>query len=249
MSKQNTDEQAFDARYKVWLESNPGRSFSDYFDSVHVPKIRQGNPHASLGRNLTTGDWRTVGSEPFQRITDIYCELTGAPALAENTTVCEVGCGTLRIGAHFINHLEPGRFVGLDISQGLIDEGRAAFGELVAQKSPALGTFDTCLDTTIQMKPDLVFAMNVVCHVHPDEEALFYDRLFALTQKPGCVLILQVMTYSEPMRYQESGWAKPLRDYIDRLQPMAYHPNGREFIKSGEKAGRQLDSLAIAFRR
>lgn len=249
MSNSNQEEQSFDARYQAWLKKNSGKTFSEYFDAFHVPKIVAGHPHASLGRNLTTGDRRASGRGAFKRVCDIFTAITGAAELPHDMRVCEIGCGTLRIAAHFMDHLDPGRFAGLDISQGLIDEGRSAFGDLVTAKRPVLGTFDTTLEAAARMQPDLVFAFNVVCHVHPDEEQTFYDRLFALSRKPGCVVVLQVITYPEPLRYQESGWAKPLPDYIERLKPLVYHPHKNEFIKSGEKAGRQVDSLVIGFTR
>jgi len=249
MTDQQKDAPGFDARYQAWLKRNPGKSFSDFFDAFHVPKIVAGHRHASLGGNLTTGDRRVSGKGAFRRVRDIYRHVTGAADLPPEATICEVGCGTLRIGAHFIAHHDSGRFAGLDISQGLIDEGRAAFADLVADKRPVLGTFDTSLPVVTRMAPDLVFAFNVVCHVHPDEEQTFYDRLLALSHKPGCVVALQVITHPEAFRYQESGWAKPMQAYLERLAPLTYHPTPDEFIKSTEKAGRMVDSLLLAFTR
>ncbi|EDM71642.1 hypothetical protein RAZWK3B_19856 [Roseobacter sp. AzwK-3b] len=249
MTDRTPDETALDARYRAWLKKNPGKSFSEYFDGFHVPKIMAGHPHASLGRNLTTGDWRVSGKGSFRRVCDAFSCVTGAKALPKDSVVCELGCGTLRIGAHFIDHLGPGRFAGLDISQALIDEGRTAFAELVRAKRPVLGTFDNTLEAAADLCPDLVFAFNVVCHVHPDEEETFYDRLLALAHKPGCVVVLQVVTHPEPIRYQESGWARPVEDYIDRMAPLIHHRHDRDLIKTGEKGGREIESRLLAFRR
>lgn len=249
MSDRTPDDTGFDARYQAWLKNNPGKSFSEYFDGVHVPKIMAGHPHASLGRNLTTGDWRVSGKGSFRRVCDAYGFVTGDDALSGERAVCELGCGTLRIGAHFIEHLGPGRFAGLDISQALIEEGRAGFADLVRTKRPVLGTFDSSLAAAADLCPDLVFAFNVVCHVHPEEERVFYDRLLRLAAKPGCVVVLQVMTHPEPIRYQESGWARPLQDYVARMAPLVHRPHDREFIKMGDKGGREIASLLLAFQR
>lgn len=238
-----------DRRFHAWLRNNPGGTFSEYFDAFHVPRILEGHKHHSLGRVLSEGDWRTKGQAPFELICRIYTELTGTSVLARDLTVCDYGCGTLRVGAHFIDYLEPGHFIGLDVSAQLIEMGRQMHADLLQDKSPYLATSKAGIAQAAEMAPDLLFAFNVVCHIHPDEEETFYDNLHRLLAKPGAIALLQVIEHDPPLRYRESGWANRLAYYRARMAPLQPVPYSDPFLKPFEVETHQMQSHVLAFQR
>ena len=250
MDQDPSDDARFDAGYQAWLKDNPGKRFSEYFEAVYVPKIDRGVAHDSLGQNLKRADWRDMGKSPFKLISRIHDALTGGTeGLPQDMTICDFGCGTLRIGAHVMAHLAPGRYIGLDIAQALIDNGSAAWADRVAERQPLLGTFDTTLDAAIAAAPDLLFAFNVACHIHPDEEAVFFDRITSLLHKPGAIALIHVLVADKSLRYQESGWAHPVDHYVRALAPLRLRPHPLEFLTSVEKSSQRLDSRVLAFER
>ncbi len=249
MTKNTTKKKNHDARFQRWLKSNPGGSFSEFFDQYHVPQIIEGGQHASLGRNLSTGDWKTSGRGSYNSVLRVYTELNGGHPLPPDARVCEIGCGTLRIGSHFINHLNPGNFSGLDISKSLIEDGRQAYSDLLTEKKAVLGTFEEAFDAAVAMAPDLIFAYNVACHIHPDEERTFYSRLHQLAHKKGSRVIMQVLVHPTSVRYQESGWAHPAHYYMDKMRPLEFTMHTQQFIKNVKKAPHTLASRILAFQR
>ncbi|MCE8540164.1 class I SAM-dependent methyltransferase [Ruegeria pomeroyi] len=250
MDQNPSDDARFDAKYQAWLKDNPGKRFSEYFDAVHVPKIGQGVAHNSLGQNLKNADWRDMGKAPFTLINRIHDAVTGGTeGLPQDMTICDFGCGTLRVGAHIMAHLAPGRYIGLDISQALVDNGSAAWADRVAERQPLLGTFDTTLDAAIAAAPDLVFAFNVACHIHPDEEKVFFDRIKSLLHKPGARVFLHVIENEKTLRYQESGWAHPRAYYIAQMHPLKLRPHPLEFLKTVEKPPHKMAATVLVFER
>lgn len=243
------ENQDFDKRFQLWKKDNPNGTFSKFFDALHVPKIISGGAHATLGTNLKGQDWRYSGKPPFDLIQKIHGSITGTPTIPSDTVICDYGCGTLRIGAHFMRVLDPGNYIGLDISKHLVEAGAEQWSDLVQQKAPLLGAIGQTMDQAIDAAPDIVFAFNVACHIHPDETAAFYDRIKALAHKPGAMVILHVQLHDTPVRYRESGWAYPRAYYEAKLAPLEGCEHPFEAFSSWSIAGFDLDVGVMAFMR
>ena len=219
------DIEAFDAKVAKWIEDNPNKRFSDYSEHMLARHLELGRAHASLGTNLNSGkDWTADGKAPFKALCDFLTSSTNMETLPRNFIVCDYGCGTLRLGWHLMQHLYMGGYCGLDLSDRIIDFGRRECESLIAEKAPLLGSFKDTLPQAAALNPDLVFAFNVACHVHPEEIDTFYENIKMLCSKSGAIAIVHFITHKIPdvtaLRYQRSGWAWPLEQVKQALHPL-----------------------------
>jgi SAM-dependent methyltransferase len=136
--------------------------------------------------------------------------------------VVEYGCGTLRVAGHFIKHLEPGHFFGLDVIPELLDQGRQLVGEeLLEEKRPRLEVISPeSVEAAAEFAPDVTYSFAVMVHVHPDEEELYAENLKAIVARPGARLVLNTSLTDEPARYANRGWGRPLEDVIALFAPL-----------------------------
>ncbi|HEX4861285.1 MAG TPA: hypothetical protein VFV07_08615, partial [Rhizomicrobium sp.] len=124
-----------EARYRKFREKNPDATFSRYLMEQQLKNLSAGPGALKVA---------LAGSEDFWSSGEAKArKLMAAAAVEPRHRVIEYGCGSLRIAAHFIRHLAPGNFFGLDVVSGFYEAGRAAMGEaLIAQKTPHLAVID-----------------------------------------------------------------------------------------------------------
>jgi SAM-dependent methyltransferase len=111
--------------------------------------------------------------EPWAGGRDVFEFLADASALTPTDQVLEIGCGTLRVGLHFIRFLEAGRFHCLERDE--LSLMAALRYELPAQgllyKSPMIVRGDDMVDFSKfgdAVMYDLIYASAVFLHV-PDK--------------------------------------------------------------------------------
>ena len=102
-------------KFAAWLEKNQGGSFTQFYAESVLDALSGKRRHASLGPKLVEG------SEDHAR--KRFDELV-AQGIKPSDTVVDYGCGTLRLGAHFIDYLDADRYIGLDIDDRIIAAGR-----------------------------------------------------------------------------------------------------------------------------
>ncbi|MFC5343995.1 class I SAM-dependent methyltransferase [Brevundimonas staleyi] len=86
---------------------------SGYYDLEAVAEGVRDGAH----RQIIGGLWDEIG--------DHQMAFLKAQGLTPNDRLLDVGCGSLRLGARAIAYLDAGRYFGTDISETLIDAGRA----------------------------------------------------------------------------------------------------------------------------
>lgn len=151
------------------------KSFSQTYRQSVERQLQSGAPHSTLGGNLKFNQRFEVAG------VDVIAKLDTF-GLNNASSCVDYGCGTLRVGQHIIRRLDVGSFVGLDISDYLLAEGRALIGEaLVADKQPRLELIsEQTVANIAATKPEFVFANAVLMHIHPDEVARFARHLAML---------------------------------------------------------------------
>ena len=81
----------------------------------------------TLGRGLQPGDHHYRAFVDFPERYDLGAALQfgllTALGLREDHALLDIGCGSLRAGRLFIVYLRPGRYVGIEPEQWLLDEG------------------------------------------------------------------------------------------------------------------------------
>ena len=189
------------SRFEDWQKKNPSKSFKDYFAETVEAKLQKGRSHETLGGNLRQGDYATSGRGTFQRLLN--------NGLKPSDVCVDYGCGTLRIGQHIIDYLEPRGYRGLDISQYLLDEGRKLIGEeLWNEKQPQLQVISP--DSVAEVaaaKPTMMFSFAVLLHVHPDELGEYVGNVMDVIGTQGQYITDANLMDGETVQYSGRSWA------------------------------------------
>ncbi|MDQ6437583.1 class I SAM-dependent methyltransferase [Mesorhizobium sp. LHD-90] len=168
--------------------------------------------------------------------------------ISETAKVCDYGCGSLRIGAHFITSQAPGSYFGIDVSEDFIAYGKELLGEqLLLAKRPRLGKISTELDEVAAAGVDLLFSTDVASHVHPDEKPEYFDNIKKIVHRTGSAAVILAITAERTVRYQRSGWAWPLGYYEESMRPLSLTKD--RFRKTIVRNGYKLNSIMLTFQR
>jgi SAM-dependent methyltransferase len=131
---------------------------NDYLDAYrkHTDMRAKRDPKAAIG-----GMWEEVGQ--------MQIDFLSGEGLAEQHRMLDIGCGTLRGGRHFIRHLDPEGYTGVDISEGVIEAGKQLLvDEGLVEKRPRL-LANTAGDLRFAMFTDETFdfllAQSVFTHL------------------------------------------------------------------------------------
>jgi len=223
-----------DRLYRELKQKQPGLSFAKYAMDRVVKSMERGkvtNPEAALTIALCNPAkfWEAAEKKAQKWFKTM--------ALKRSDRVIEYGCGSLRLGAHFIRYLNPGCFFGMDVVSGFYEVGIRTIGaEIVERKKPKLGVIDEdTLAAGVEFGADIVCSNTVCVHVHPDEIAEYFRNLIRLTAKPGARLIFNAVIYDRLHRFEFNSWAWPLEFYEDRLKELdlVHVEIGRERVKDG----------------
>ncbi len=79
------------------------------------PSVVSGQVRAGQHREVIGGLWEQMGQ--------LQLDFMLAQGLQPGQRMLDLGCGSLRGGVHFVRHLQPGNYYGLDNNQSLLDAG------------------------------------------------------------------------------------------------------------------------------
>lgn len=97
----------------------------------------------------------------------VHIEYLKAHGLAPHHMMLDYGCGWLRTGAEAIRYLEPGHYVGIDISAGRVKAGRKRLiADGIDPESFAVFTVRDCALREVEDRRfDIVWANSVFSHM------------------------------------------------------------------------------------
>jgi SAM-dependent methyltransferase len=146
------------AQFGLWSLRNPGLSFKQFYAECAANSLAINKSHASLGPNLRPGRIASA-RRTFERLLTY--------GIRRDDTVVDYGCGTLRLGALFIEYLETDRYIGLDIDQRILAAGRGQLADdIVETKRPILEVISKeSLARVAARKPRWVCSKGVLQHV------------------------------------------------------------------------------------
>ncbi|MGW2562682.1 class I SAM-dependent methyltransferase [Streptomyces sp. NPDC001514] len=111
------------------------------------------SPEAAVGGNPSHARWLAIGQMQFDYLLE--------HGLTPHDRMLEIGCGNLRAGWRFIEHLDPGHYYGIDISPNILVEAKKTVVRYgIQKKMPYLTPVD---DLTLDFLPDAWFT---VVHAH-----------------------------------------------------------------------------------
>ena len=180
-------------------------------------ELKKGASHPTLGFHAHGGeqDWWKAGEKNFQKMVRLF-------AINKSDRVVDYGCGSLRVGAHFIRYLEPVCYAGLEVTSDLIDMGKQVIGtDILEEKRPLLAEIsETSIQAARDMEASLVFSHAVAKNVVRDELDFYLSALRTIAHKPGCVLYFSAKLADAEVEYSPGGWARSLDAYAKPLFPL-----------------------------
>lgn len=209
-------------------------------------KLRGGQRHPTLGfhPDRSETDWWQAGEHRFLKMVRSF-------AMQPRDRVIDYGCGSLRLGGHFMRHLERGHYFGLDVAADLIAIGRELVGEgIIADRAPKLAVIDAqSLAEAEAFGASILFSEAVDYHVVPEELDFYYSALLRLVHLPGARLLLSVRMADTDREYIQGCWARPLQHFKRALAPLAYVDS--HYVQVGAAGGKHagIGSATLEFRR
>jgi hypothetical protein len=211
--------------FEEWRQRNPGKSFKDFYAWTVERNLREGGSHRNLGSKISHGGFGKSGAVFFRKLIDL--------GLKPSQTLVDYGCGTLRVGVHAINYLEPGAYWGLDISDFLLKQGRELVGDnLWSQKRPHLHTISAeSVAQAAAANPQMLISTKVLNHVHPDELDEYFHNVMQIIGACGLAIITGKWSEQETVQTKNRSWAPSL----SLVQKLISHEGGRFTILEQEK--------------
>ena len=188
-------------QYFFWKQFNRQKTFADFYAWQITKKLDKGRAHKTLGDKQFSKDslfteapghdgskWR---DRPQQRQIDELISL----GLKPNHKLIDYGCGSLRLGKHLIDFLEPEKYWGLDVTDRFYLDGLKMLGEeLRNEKKPECAVISQqSLQQLRQEKPDFIVSFSVLKHVPENELDRYFDNVTGLMSDQTTLAI----TFSE----------------------------------------------------
>lgn len=204
-------------RYQVWRLRNPHGSHGDYYAARIERRLDSGRGHATLGlrerpRSAKRGPSHSTRGAGAGNL-DIWQRGSGtfrflkAYGFDPLHKVVDYGCGSLRIGMHFIDHLAPKKYWGVDVTRRFFEDGlRLLDPRMIAKKAPRLDQISEATLREIQgWQPDWVFSVSVLMHVPPAEVEDFLRKITDLLA-PGAHAVILFDRTEQNARTAPMSW-------------------------------------------
>lgn len=131
-------------------------------------------------------DDEVVGRGDFDVVGQAELGLLVAEELRETDTVVDFGCGIGRLAVHLIPRLKGGHYVGLDISQRMLDRARALLARAVPEPPCRMSLLrqDSHRFPLSDGEADLACAFSVFTHME-HEDSYWYLKEALRIVRPG----------------------------------------------------------------
>ncbi len=233
---------AADRGYTQYKAANPAGSYAKFSVGNQIAFIRRGGIHPTLGRRVQNYDeWWKAGESDFRS----YLRRFG---IREQDRLVDYGCGSLRVGGHFIRYLQPGHYFGLDVTMDFIELGIAEIGEeLIREKVPRFGPLEEgAIAEAADFAPDWVISTSCVFQIHPEDKPDFFRNIKRIAHRPGCTVCFDTKIAAEHFRYRDTAWVWPLAHYVENLAPLELVAD--QLVREHHEVGRTFEARVLVFR-
>lgn len=165
---------------------------------------------------------------PFRESCRFQIDFLVDRGLRPDSVLLDLGCGSLRGGIHFIDHLEPGCYLGIDISATAVSRGiRKELGVDVfhAKRPQFVISRDFDFDR-LRAVPDVVFANSVFTHLPESQLRRCLDRLRTFVGHHGTVFYATFTEVAADSRHDGT------EHYLGGRIPFTYTRSEMEAIAS-----------------
>jgi hypothetical protein len=234
---------AIDLHFKFWKLWHPGAKFSDYYAGSIAASLKRGGTHKTLGnKKFLSGSYISGPAEldvaSHQKHGKNHFETAIKHGLLPKHTCIDYGCGSLRVGQHLINYLEPRNYLGLDIISDFYEAGKTLLpSQLMERKQPEFQTIDQTPVVARRADADFIVSFAVLKHVPPSELDAYFRGIIALMASRTKVLI----DFNESKRTARAGakiWNycadEIVRSFLNQDEGLTYTVNS---ISGGSDGG------------
>ena len=182
----------------LWSLKNPESSFKHFYAESVANALSGEKNHSSLGPNLKPGRIAEA-RHTFSKLVN--------KGIQPSDTLVDYGCGTLRLGALFIEFLEPDRYIGLDIDERILAMGRTQLsGELIDSKRPVLEVISQeSLRRAAARQPRWVCSKGVLQHIPPEELNEYFENISYLVHV-GATGFIYARIAEKSKRHSPKTW-------------------------------------------
>jgi SAM-dependent methyltransferase len=129
------------------------RNINRYSRELTAEEIGKGDHRGAVG-----GMWDEIGQ--------LQIDFLKSRGLQPGHKMCDVGCGALRGGIHFVRYLDAGNYYGLDINASLLEAGRLEVKTAgLEAKAPNLLVDDKFQMSRFGVQFDYMLAVSVFTHL------------------------------------------------------------------------------------
>jgi hypothetical protein len=191
-----------------WLGETPEQRYVRYW----LGALDRGRLHSTLGAQVKD---EAVTREQAKA----WLNTLVAFGLRPEHICVEFGCGSLWCAEPVIRYLQPGRFVGLDITNRFFELGRVRLDGLDAEKQVRLMVASPeAIRAVSELEPDIAYSRKVLPHVAPDRlEAYLANACGLMGRRTKLVIENSLVARSGPT--EKMLWAYALSDIKRYLPP------------------------------
>jgi SAM-dependent methyltransferase len=182
---------------------------------------------------VTAGEHRGFVGGMWDEIGRLQFEFVKSRGLVPSHRFLDVGCGSLRGGIHFIRHLEPGHYFGIDMNPSLIKAGREVelVGAGLVERRPHLLVNETFNFAEFGTTFGFALALSVFTHINVNAIQRCLVNIARVLEPGG--------------RFYATYFPAPRLHCLEELQhaggvvtrsdadPFHYHPSVFEFLVTG----------------
>ena len=124
------------------------------------------------------------------------------------STLLDYGCGAMAAGIHFIGFLDVGKYVGVDISSGVLQEGMRRLQQSgLARQEAQLKHLEGGLAAVVgDRKFDFIWAQSVLTHMPPDDILALLIEIRRHMHRQSQFFATFARTNSKPIQKQFKDW-------------------------------------------
>ena len=162
-------------KFQRWLAMHPGGSYAQFYAEDARRRIDVGASHTMLG--IASVDQEAARARARRVLADF-----ARAGCAPNHVVVDYGCGSLWIGQAFMEYLDPGNYIGLDVSDVFFAERLASMqADFVASRRPMVQVISNAVLRAVRERgPDFILSLAVIHHVPPADLPGFFARVISL---------------------------------------------------------------------
>jgi hypothetical protein len=179
---QSTARLAWIALRDLWLTVLRGAPERKYTERT-MQRIARGELRETLGKAI-------VDEAATRRKSERWLAQLVELGLQPDHLCVEYGCGSLWCAEPFIRHMQPNRFIGLDVTDEFYELGRQRLGDLLGEKQVRLSVISRrTLAEAAALRPDFVFSHRVLHHVPERGLARYFRNICSLASERTVLVI------------------------------------------------------------